>query len=42
MTIKAKYPAFFLGEGRFFFDHFDDLRNNYQFWAGVRVHFQKR
>ena len=38
----AKYPVFFLGEGRFFFDHFDDLRNNYQFWAGLRIHFQKR
>lgn len=39
---NAKYPVFFLGEGRFFFDHFDDLRNNYQFWAGLRMHFQKR
>jgi hypothetical protein len=39
---NAKYPVFFLGEGRLFFDHFDDIRNNYQFWAGLRVHFQKR
>ncbi len=38
----AKYPVFFLAEGRLFFDHFDDVRNNYQFWAGVRVHFRRR
>lgn len=32
------HPVYFLGEGRWFLDHADDLRNNYQFWAGVRVH----
>lgn len=34
-----KHPLYFLGEGRLFFDHIDDVSNNYQFWAGVRVHF---
>ncbi len=31
--------AYFVGEGRVFFDHADDISNNYQVWAGVRVHF---
>ncbi|MEQ1729176.1 MAG: hypothetical protein ABL982_12430 [Vicinamibacterales bacterium] len=31
-------PVHFLMEGRLFFDHLDDVRSNYQFWAGVRVH----
>ena len=38
----AKYPVFFIGEGRLFFDHIDDISNNYQIWAGVRVRFQGR
>jgi hypothetical protein len=29
--------VYFLGEGRLFFDHIDDVQNNYQFWAGVRI-----
>ena len=33
-----RHPLHFLVEGRVFFDHLDDVRNNYQFWAGVRVH----
>jgi hypothetical protein len=33
------HPVYFLGEGRLFFDHIDDVSNNYQFWGGVRVHF---
>ena len=33
------HPVYFVGEGRLFFDHIDDVSNNYQFWAGVRVHF---
>ena len=32
-----KHPVYFLGEGRLFFDHIDDIQNNYQFWAGVRI-----
>jgi hypothetical protein len=31
--------VYFLGEGRLFLKEFDDVPNNYQFWAGVRVHF---
>ena len=31
------HPVYFLGEGRLFFDHIDDVQNNYQFWAGVRI-----
>jgi hypothetical protein len=34
----AKYPLYLLVEGRLFFDHADDVRNNYQF-CGVRVRF---
>jgi hypothetical protein len=32
-----RHPVHFLGEGRLFLDHADDLQNNYQFWAGVRI-----
>lgn len=32
-------PVYFLGEGRLFFDNIDEVKNNYQFWGGVRVHF---
>ena len=30
---------FFIGEGRWFFDEFDDVENNYQFWLGYRYVF---
>src|SRR4029078_5853859 len=33
------HPIYFVGEGRLFFKHMDDVSNNYQFWAGLRVHF---
>jgi len=33
------HPVYFLGEGRLFMKELDDISNNYQFWAGVRVHF---
>jgi len=33
------HPVYFLAEGRFFLKELDDVSNNYQFWAGVRVHF---
>jgi hypothetical protein len=33
------HPLYFVGEGRLFLNHTDDIPNNYQFWAGVRVHF---
>jgi hypothetical protein len=38
----ARYPVYFVGESRLFFDHIDDMSNNYQFWAGVRVRLQRR
>ncbi len=36
-----RYPVYFIGEGRLFFDHIDDIKNNYQAWAGVRVQFRR-
>ena len=34
-----KVQPYFLTEGRMFLDNADDVRNNYQFWAGVRLKF---
>jgi hypothetical protein len=31
--------TYFIGEARLLLDHADDISNNYQFWAGVRVKF---
>ena len=42
LTKNANHPVFFIGEGRLFFDHIGDVRNNYLLWGGVRVHFGKR
>jgi hypothetical protein len=36
---NAKFPVYFLVEGRLFFEDLDEIENNYQFWGGVRVHF---
>jgi len=36
---KHAVQPYFLTEGRLFLDKADDMKNNYQFWAGVRVHF---
>jgi hypothetical protein len=36
---KAK--LLFVGEGRLFFDNFDDIDNNYQFWGGLRYVFRR-
>lgn len=36
---EARFPVHLLIEGRLFFDHFDQIDNNYQFWAGLRVRF---
>ena len=33
-----RHPVYFLGEGRLFLKQADDIQNNYQLWAGVRVH----
>jgi hypothetical protein len=38
----ARYPVYFVGESRLFFDHIDDISNNYQFWFGVRVQFHRQ
>jgi hypothetical protein len=35
----ARVPVFFITEGPLFFDHIDEASGNYQFWAGLRVHF---
>jgi hypothetical protein len=35
----AKYPVFFVGEGRLFFDNIDNASSNYNFWGGIRVRF---
>src|SRR6185503_1065640 len=29
---QARFPVYFLVEGRLFFDHIDEIDNNYQFW----------
>lgn len=40
---NARYPLFFIGEGRLFFRNVDGgASNNYQFWGGVRVHFPRQ
>jgi hypothetical protein len=41
LSRSAKHPVFFIGEGRLFFDHIDDVANNYQIWGGVRVQFRQ-
>ncbi len=32
------HPVYFLGEARMFLNHTGDIPNNYQFWAGLRIH----
>jgi hypothetical protein len=41
LSRSARHPVFFVGEGRLFFDHLDDVANNYQIWGGVRVQFRR-
>ena len=36
---NAKFPVYFLVEGRVFFDGADDIDNNYLFWGGLRIRF---
>lgn len=36
---SARFPTYFLVEGRLFFDGIDEIDNNYQFWGGIRVRF---
>ena len=33
-----RHPLYLMGEGRLFLRQADDIRNNYQFWAGLRIH----
>lgn len=35
----ARFPVYFLVEGRAFLDGLDDIDNNYQFWGGLRARF---
>ena len=39
ITKSQSHPLYFLVEGRYLLDHADDIRNNYQFWGGIRLHF---
>jgi hypothetical protein len=41
LSKSEKHPVFFVGEGRLFFDHIGDIRNNYLLWGGIRVQFKK-
>jgi hypothetical protein len=41
LSRSARHPVFFIGEGRLFFDHIGDVRNNYLIWGGVRVQFRQ-
>ena len=41
LTKNWKYPLFFLTEGRLYFDHLDDVSNNYLIWAGLRLKFPR-
>jgi len=34
-----RHTLFFMGEGRLFFDHLKDFKNNYLLWAGLRLRF---
>jgi hypothetical protein len=41
LSKSVKYPVFFVGEGRLSLDHLDDIGNNYEVWAGVRVRIRR-
>jgi hypothetical protein len=40
LTKSERHPIYLMVEGRLFFDHIGDVSNNYQVWAGVRMHFR--
>jgi hypothetical protein len=40
LSRSERVPVFFIGEGRLFFDHIDDVRNNYLVWGGLRIQFR--
>jgi hypothetical protein len=39
VPLSASHPIYFVGQGRMFLDHADDVKNNYALLGGVRVHF---
>lgn len=41
-TDDATLPIFLVAESRMFFDHTDDIPNNYLVWAGLRIQFGNR
>ena len=41
LSKSPRHPVFFIGEGRLFFDHIDDVSNNYQVWGGLRIQFRR-
>jgi hypothetical protein len=41
LSRSARYAVFFIGEGRLFFRHIDDVGNNYEIWGGVQVRFRR-
>jgi hypothetical protein len=41
LSRTARHAVYVVGEGRVFFDHIDDVANNYQIWGGIRVQFRR-
>ena len=39
VPLGASDRVYFIGQGRMFLDHADDVQNNYLVWGGVRVRF---
>lgn len=39
VPLSASNRVYFIGQGRMFLDHADDVKNNYLVWGGVRVRF---
>lgn len=39
VPLTASNRVYFVGQGRLFLDHADDVQNNYLVWGGVRVRF---
>jgi hypothetical protein len=39
VPLTASNRVYFIGQGRMFLDHADDVQNNYLVWGGVRVRF---
>lgn len=42
LSKTSRYPIYFIGEGRVFLDHADDVKSNYLLWGGVRVNLKSR